>query len=84
MAEGHERPGKLIRRVTRVDVVRRTQGDGQPGAYQCALTRDGVDEYLLVPGGAELSTLLRLFQQSERVLLDQRTDELTFEHYHGS
>ncbi len=39
----------------------------------------------LVPrGGDEMSTLLRLFQHSESVLLDQRTDELTFENYHGS
>ncbi len=84
MAEGEARQGKMIRRVTRVDVVRSKQGDGQPGAYQFDLTLDGVEEYLLVPGGDEMSTLLRLFQRSESVLLDQRTDELTFENYHGS
>ena len=84
MAQGQERQGKMIRRVTRVDVVRGKQGDGQPGAYQFDLTLDGVEEYLLVPGGDEMSTLLRLFQRSESVLLDQRTDELTFENYHGS
>ena len=43
-----------------------------------------MEEYLLVPGDDEMSTLLRLFQRSESVLLDQRTDELTFENYHGS
>ncbi len=84
MAQGQERQGKMIRRVTRVDVVRSKQGDGQAGAYQLDLTLDGVEEYLLVPGDDEMSTLLRLFQRSESVLLDQRTDELTFENYHGS
>ena len=84
MAEGQGRQGKMIRRVTRVNVVRSKQGDGQPGAYQFDLILDGVDEYLLVPGSDEMSTLLRLFQRSESALCDQRTDELTFESYHGS
>ena len=84
MSQGQQQQGKTIRRVTRVDVIRGKQGDGQPGAYQFDLTLDGVEEYLLVPGGDEMSTLLRLVQRSERALRDQRTDELTFENYHGS
>ncbi len=83
MAQGQERQGKMIRRVTRVDVVRGTQGNGQPGAYQLDLTLDGVDEYVLVPGDGEITTLLRLVQHSEQMLFDQRTEELTFENYHG-
>ncbi len=83
MAQGQERQGKMIRRVTRVDVVRGTQGNGQPGTYQLDLTLDGVDEYVLVPGDGEITTLLRLVQHSEQMLFDQRTEELTFENYHG-
>ncbi len=83
MAQGQTGQGKMIRRVTRVDVIRGKQGDGQPGAYQFDLTLDGVDTYVLLPGDDEMSTLLRLFQHSEQALFDQRTEELTFENYHG-
>ena len=83
MAQGQTGQGKMIRRVTRVDVIRGKQGDGQPGAFQFDLTLDGVDTYVLLPGDDEMSTLLRLFQHSEQALFDQRTEELTFENYHG-
>ena len=83
MAQGQTGQGKMIRRVTRVDVIRGKQGDGQPGAFQFDLTLDGVDTYVLVPGSDEITTLLRLFQHSEQALFDQRTEELTFENYHG-
>lgn len=76
--------GRTIRRVTRVDVVRTKQGDGQSGAYQFGLTLDeGTDEYVLVPAQDEMNTVLRLFQYSGGVLFDQRTEELTFENYGG-
>jgi len=76
--------GRKIRRVTGVDVIRGQQGQGQAGAYQFELELDGgVDEYLLTPGADEMSSLLRLFRHSEGVLLDQRTEELTFEKYGG-
>ncbi len=85
MTQQEQQPqGKMIRRVTQVDIIRSKQGDGQPGSYQLELTLDGgVDEYILIPGSDEITTVLRLFQHSESVLLDQRTEELTFEKYHG-
>ncbi len=77
-----EPQGRKIRRVTGVDVIRAAQGQGQAGAYQFELELDGgVDEYLLTPAEDEISNLLRLFRHSEAVLLDQRTEELTFEDY---
>jgi len=77
-----QKQGRQIRRVTNLDVIRGKQGDGQPGTYQLELTLDGVDEYVLIPGDDEINTVLRLFQHSEHALFDQRTEELTFEHYH--
>lgn len=76
-----QKTGRMIRRVTGIDIIRTKQGDGQPGAYQLELELDGVDQYVLVPSGDELNTVLRLFQRSAGVLLDQRTEELTFEGY---
>ena len=74
--------GKMIRRVTNVDIIRASQGQGQPGQFALELELDGgVEEYLFVPPESEINTVLRLFQQSGSVLLDQRTEELTFEHY---
>jgi len=78
-----QKQGRQIRRVTNLDVIRGKQGDGQTGTYQLELTLDGVDEYVLIPGDDEINTVLRLFQHSENALFDQRTEELTFEHYHG-
>lgn len=70
-----QQPGRKIRRVTNVDVVR---GGGQ---FQIELTLDGTDTYVMQPEGEEISTLLRLFHRSGGVLFDERTEELTFEHY---
>ena len=82
--EAAPRTGRQLRRVTRVDVIRAKQGDAQPGAYALDLTLDeGVDSYQLVPRAEEITTLLRLFHRSQSVLLDQRTEELTFESYGG-
>lgn len=78
-----QKQGKQIRNVTNVDIIRGKAGDGQPGDYQIELTLDGVEEYVFVPGGEEINTVLRLLHRSERVLLDQRTGEMTFENYHG-
>jgi hypothetical protein len=72
----------MIRRVTRVDVIRANQGQGQPGSYQLELELDdGADQYLLTPSGEDINTVLRLFHRSGGVLFDQRTEELTFESY---
>jgi hypothetical protein len=69
--------GKMIRHVTGVDVVR-----SQGGGFALELELDGgIEEYLLQPQGEEINTLLRLFQRSGNVLLDMRTEELTFEKY---
>ncbi len=77
-----QQQGRMIRRVTRVDVVRSKQGEGQPGSFVLELELDdGADQYLLVPGGDEINTVLRLFHRSGGVLFDQRTEELTFEGY---
>ena len=76
--------GRMIRRVTGVDIVRTSQGNGQSGAYALELELDGgVEQYLLVPAENELNTVLRLLQRSQNIFLDQRTEELTFEHYGG-
>ncbi len=77
-----QQQGRMIRRVTRVDIIRGKQGDGQPGSYQFELELDnGTDQYLLTPAGEEVDTVLRLFARSGSVLFDQRTEELTFEGY---
>ena len=77
-----QQQGRMIRRVTGVDVIRGKQGDGQPGSYQLELELDGgVEQYVLIPGEGEINTVLRLFHRSQGVLLDQRTEELTFEDY---
>ena len=68
--------GRMIRRVTNVDVIR-----SQPNQFALELELDGTDTYVLAPQGEEINTVLRLFQRSGGVLFDQRTEELTFEHY---
>ena len=40
-----------------------------------------MEQYVLTPGEGEINTVLRLFHRSQGVLLDQRTEELTFEDY---
>lgn len=72
--------GRMIRRVTSVDVIRTKQDDGA-GAYAIELELDGVDQYVLSPPEQELNTVLRLLHRSGGVLFDQRTEELTFEGY---
>ncbi|HST72910.1 hypothetical protein [Kocuria rosea] len=74
--------GKNIRRVTNVDVIRSSTGDGDSGAYTFELTLDdGVEEYLLVVPESEASTVARLIQHSSSMQLDKNTDDLIFEHY---
>ena len=74
--------GRRVKRVTNVDVIRRKQGDGQPGNYELELTLDNAQEFVMVLPTDEVSTLLRTIQHSESVLFDTETQELTFEHYH--
>ena len=75
-----QQQGRMIRRVTNVDVIR-GGGSGQSGQFQLELTLDNTDTYVFVAPADEMTTVLRLFQRSASVLLDQRTEELTFEHY---
>ena len=74
--------GRRVKRVTNVDVIRRKQGDGQPGTYELELTLDNAQEFVMVLPTEEVSTLLRTIRHSESVLFDTETQELTFEHYH--
>jgi len=74
--------GRRVKRVTNVDVIRRSQGGGQTGTYELELTLDNAQEFVMVVPTDEVSTLLRSIQHSESVLFDTETQELTFEHYH--
>ena len=82
MEKHGEGQGRRVKRVTNVDVIRRRQGDGQPGNYELELTLDNAQEFVMVIPTDEVSTLLRTIQHSESVLFDTETQELTFEHYH--
>jgi hypothetical protein len=77
-----EGQGKRVKRVTNVDVIRRKQGDNQPGTYELELTLDGTQEFVMQIPTDEVSTVLRNFQHSDSILFDTQTQELTFEHYH--
>jgi hypothetical protein len=77
-----EGQGKRVKRVTNVDVIRRKQGDSQPGTYELELTLDGTQEFVMQIPTDEVSTVLRNFQHSDSILFDTQTQELTFEHYH--
>ncbi len=79
MAQGQ---GRRVKRVTNVDVIRRQQGDSQPGNYAFELTLDNAQEVVLQVPENEVTTMLRSFQHSESVLFDTETQELTFENYH--
>ncbi len=79
MAQGQ---GRRVKRVTNVDVIRRQQGDSQPGSYEFELTLDNAQEVVLQVPESEVSTMLRSFQHSESALFDTETQELTFENYH--
>ncbi len=74
--------GRRVKRVTNVDVIRRQQGDGQPGNYELELTLDNAQEFVMVIPTEEVSTVLRTIQHSESILFDTETQELTFERYH--
>ncbi len=74
--------GRRVKRVTNVDVIRRSQGAGQPGTYELELTLDGTQEFVMLVAENEVSTVLRNFRHSDTVLFDTETQELTFEHYH--
>jgi len=63
--------------------VIRGGGSGQPGQFSLELTLDGTEQFVMTFPENELTTVLRLFQRSGGVLLDQRTQELTFEGYGG-
>ena len=82
MEKHGEGQGRRVKRVTNVDVIRRRQGDGQPGNYELELTLDNAQEFVMVIPTDEVSTLLRTIQHSESLLFDTETQELTFEHYH--
>ena len=58
-------------------------GSGQPGQFSLELTRDGTERFVMTFPESELNTVLRLFHRSAGALLDQRTQELTFEGYGG-
>jgi hypothetical protein len=81
MAQGQGQ-GRRVKRVTNVDVIRRKQGDDQPGNYELELTLDNAQEFVMVIPTDEVSTVLRSIQHSESILFDTETQELTFEHYH--
>lgn len=72
--------GKTIKRVTNVDVIRRTS-DGQ-GEYELELTLDGSQEFVMKVAADEVSTVLRTFQHSDSILFDTKTQDLIFEKYH--
>ncbi len=74
--------GRRVKRVTNVDVIRRSKGTGQPGTYELELTLDGTQEFVMLVDENEVSTVLRTFRHSDSVLFDTDTQELTFEHYH--
>ena len=74
--------GRMTRRVTNVAVIR-GGGSGEPGQFALELTLDGTEQFVMTFPENELTTVLRLFQRSGGVLLDQRTQELTFEGYGG-
>lgn len=74
--------GRRVKRVTNVDVIRRRQGDGQPGNYELELTLDNAQEFVMVIPTDEVSTVLRTIRHSESILFDTETQELTFERYH--
>ena len=83
MAQGQSQgQGRRVKRVTNVDVIRRRQGDDQPGNYELELTLDNAQEFVMVIPTDEVSTVLRTIQHSESILFDTETQELTFEHYH--
>ncbi len=83
MAQGQSQgQGRRVKRVTNVDVIRRRQGDGQPGNYELELTLDNAQEFVMVIPTEEVSTVLRTIQHSESILFDTETQELTFERYH--
>lgn len=84
MTQQQQPQGKHVRRVSQVDVTRNMHGQQQFGGYQLELTLDdGVEEYVLAPAEQEMPVLLRLFQHSESILFDKRSEDLTFQNYHG-
>ncbi len=40
--------GRRVKRVTNVDVIRRSKGAGQPGTYELELTLDGTQEFVML------------------------------------
>jgi len=74
MAESQGR-GKITKRVTNVDIVRRG------GAYEFELTLDNAQEFVLKISTDEASTVMRGFQASESQLFDTEREELIFENF---
>jgi len=72
MAESQGR-GKIVKRVTNVDIVRRGE------TYEFELTLDNAQEFVLSISADEASTVMRGFQLSERQLFDTERAELIFE-----
>ena len=72
MAESQGK-GKLTKRVTNVDIVRRD------GAYEFELTLDNSSEFVLKVSTDEASTVMRGFQLSSAQLFDTERMELIFE-----
>ncbi len=72
MAESQGK-GRLTKRVTNVDVVRRDD------AYEFELTLDNSQEFVLKVSTSEASTVMRGFQLSESQLFDIERGDLIFE-----
>jgi malate synthase len=70
--------GKTIKRVTNVDIIRRSGGS----QYEFELTLDGTQEFVMQVPVDEVSTVQRSFQHSENVYFDTEKQDLIFEHYH--
>ncbi len=65
--------GRLTKRVTNVDIVRRD------GAYEFELTLDNAQEFVLKVSPDEADTIMRGFQLSESQLFDTERGDLIFE-----
>ncbi len=65
--------GRITKRITNVDVVRRDD------AYEFELTLDNAQEFVLKVGSDEADTIMRGFQLSESQLFDTERGDLIFE-----
>ncbi len=67
--------GKITKRITNVDIVRRE------GAYEFELTLDNAQEFVLKVSTDEASTVMRGFQLSESQFFDIERGDLIFENF---